>query len=101
MADFGDQMIPGVRLMVRPRRIDMELVTQAQVVVADANDVESLCCAQAVLLPALLGATLEQTAMLLGGGTGQRSKTAGAPTATLFRARRCAFKSGRSTTCLA
>lgn len=68
MAHFGDQMIPGVKLMARPRRIDMELVTQAQVVAADANDVESLRCAQAVLLPALLGATLEQTAMVLGVG---------------------------------
>ena len=54
--------------MARPRRVDMELVAQAQVVAADANDVESLRCAQAVLLPALLGATLEQTAMLLGVG---------------------------------
>ena len=54
--------------MARPRRIDLELVTQAQVVVAQASDVESLRCAQAVLLPAVLGATLEQTAMLLGVG---------------------------------
>lgn len=54
--------------MARPRRIDMELVTQAQVVAAQASDVESLRCAQAVLLPAVLGATLEQTAMLLGVG---------------------------------
>lgn len=54
--------------MARPRRVDMELVTQAQVVAAQANDVESLRCAQAVLLPAVLGASLEQTAMLLGVG---------------------------------
>ena len=46
----------------------MELVTQTQVVVAQATDVDSLRCAQAVLLPAVLGATLEQTAMLLGVG---------------------------------
>ena len=54
--------------MARPRRVDMELVTQAQVVAAQAADVDSLRCAQAVLLPAVLGATLEQTAMLLGVG---------------------------------
>ena len=54
--------------MARPRRIDLELVTQAQVVAAQAGDVDSLRCAQAVLLPAVLGATLEQTAMLLGVG---------------------------------
>ena len=53
--------------MARPRRIDLELVTQAQVVVAQASDVESLRCAQAVTT-AVLGATLEQTAMLLGVG---------------------------------
>ena len=58
--------------MARPRRVDMELVTQAQVVVAQATDVDSLGCAQAVLLPALLGATLEQTAMLLGVGASER-----------------------------
>ncbi len=54
--------------MARPRHVDMELVTQAQFVAAQANDVESLRSAQAVLLPAVLGATLEQTAMLLGVG---------------------------------
>ena len=54
--------------MARPRRIDLELVTQAQVVAAQADDVESLRCAQAVLLPALFGATLEQTALSLGVG---------------------------------
>lgn len=54
--------------MARPRRVDLELVNQAQVVAAQASDVESLRCAQAVLLPALLGATLEQTALSLGVG---------------------------------
>lgn len=54
--------------MARPLQVDAELVTQAQVVVTQATDVESLRCAQAVLLPALLGATLEQTALLLGVG---------------------------------
>ena len=54
--------------MARPRRIDFELVTQAQVVAGQADDIESLRCAQAVLLPALFGATLEQTALSLGVG---------------------------------
>ena len=54
--------------MARPRRVDMELVTQAQVVAVQATDADSLRCAQAVLLPAMLGATLEQTAMVLGVG---------------------------------
>lgn len=52
--------------MARPRRIDVELVAQAQAVAAEATSVEALRCAQAVLLPALLGATLEQTAAALG-----------------------------------
>ncbi len=54
--------------MARPRRVDLELVSQAQVAAMEARDVDSLRCAQAVLLPAVLGATLEQTAMLLGLG---------------------------------
>lgn len=54
--------------MARPRRVDMKLVTQAQGVVAKASSLEDLRCAQAVLLPALLGATLEQTAAVLGVG---------------------------------
>ena len=54
--------------MARPRQIDFELITQAQFVVSLAEDVETLRCAQAVLLPALFGATLEQTALSLGVG---------------------------------
>ena len=54
--------------MARPRRVDPELVTQAQAAVRDADNVEALRCAQAVLLPALLGATLEQSAAVLGIG---------------------------------
>lgn len=54
--------------MARPRRIDMELVAQAQAVIAKATDLEEFRCAQAVLLPALLGATMEQTAAVLGVG---------------------------------
>lgn len=54
--------------MARPRRIDMELVARAQTAVQDATDVATLRQVQAVLLPALLGATLEQTAAALGVG---------------------------------
>lgn len=54
--------------MARPRRVDMELVAQAQALAMEAQTVEDLRCAQAVLLPALLDATLEQTAAVLGIG---------------------------------
>jgi len=54
--------------MARPRQIDQELVRKAQTVVAQATDLQELRAAQAVLFPALLGATLEQTALLLGVG---------------------------------
>ena len=60
--------------MARPRRVDLELVSQAQVVAVEASDVDSLRCAQAVLLPAVLGATLEQTALLLGVGRASVSR---------------------------
>jgi transposase len=52
--------------MARPRRIDVDLVAQAQAMAAAAAGPEELRCAQAVLLPALFGATLEQTAAALG-----------------------------------
>ena len=51
--------------MSRPRQIDSKLVSKAQQMVAETTDVQQLKAAQAVLLPALLGATLEQTATLL------------------------------------
>jgi|SRR5450756_2210334 len=54
--------------MTRPRRIDKALVAKAQHVVAHATDMEQLRSAQAVLLPALASATLEQTAAILGVG---------------------------------
>lgn len=54
--------------MARPRNIDMELVAQAQALVIEAATVEDLRNAQAVLLPALLDATLDETAMALGVG---------------------------------
>jgi transposase len=54
--------------MSRPRRIDPALVARAQALVATATDLHQLRSAQAVLLPALFGASLETTASLLGVG---------------------------------
>jgi transposase len=54
--------------MARPRRIDKGLVARARKVVARTTDVEQLRAAQAVLLPAMASATLEQTAAILGVG---------------------------------
>jgi hypothetical protein len=52
--------------MARPRRIDKLLVQQAQLASTTAASVAALRRCQVVLLPALLGATLEQTAAALG-----------------------------------
>lgn len=52
--------------MARPRRIDPLLVERAHKTAASTTSVETLRQCQAVLLPALLGATLEQTATILG-----------------------------------
>jgi len=54
--------------MARPRRIDPLIVKRAQLTAATSTSVESLRQCQAVLLPALFGATLEQTAAVLGVG---------------------------------
>ena len=54
--------------MARPRRIDMKVVGQAQKAVAQASSVKELRAAQAVLLPAIMGTTLTQTAALIGVG---------------------------------
>jgi len=54
--------------VARPRRVDPKVVARAQAAVTEATSVDELRCAQAVLLPALLGATLAQTAVLLGVG---------------------------------
>ena len=54
--------------MARPLRIDPLLVQQAQLTAASATSLETLRQCQAVLLPALFGATLEQTAAALGVG---------------------------------
>lgn len=52
--------------MSRPRKRDAELEKQASEAVKNATTLEELRTAQAVLLPAKMGATLEQTAALLG-----------------------------------
>ena len=54
--------------MARPRRIDPLVLKRAQVTVAASTSVETLRQCQAVLLPAVFGATLEQTASVLGVG---------------------------------
>ena len=54
--------------MARPRRIDPQVVKRAQLTAAASTSVASLRQCQAVLLPALFGATLEQTAAVLGVG---------------------------------
>ena len=54
--------------MARPRQIDMALVAQAQALAIEATALEDLRCAQAVLLPAMFDATLEDTAAALGVG---------------------------------
>lgn len=54
--------------MSRPRRIDPLLVQRAQETAATATSADSLRRCQAVLLPALFGATLAQTAAALGVG---------------------------------
>ena len=52
--------------MARPSRIDLLVVKRAQLTAATSTSVESLRQCQAVLLPALFGAMLEQTAAVLG-----------------------------------
>lgn len=54
--------------MARPLRIDARLVERARQAAAQATSVQELRAAQAVLLPAQTGATLTQTAALLGVG---------------------------------
>jgi transposase len=54
--------------MARPRRIDHHLVIQARTAAAAATDITQLRTAQAVLLPAVLQTSLEQTASVLGVG---------------------------------
>ena len=54
--------------MARPRFLDQKVVEHAKGLATRAQTLEDLRCAQAVLLPALLNATLEQTAAALGVG---------------------------------
>src|SRR5512137_3129823 len=54
--------------MARPRRIDPLVVKRAQLTATVTTSVQSLRQCQAVLLPAVFGATLEQTAAVLGVG---------------------------------
>ena len=54
--------------MARPRRIDPLVVQRAQEAASTATSLEALRQCQAVLRPALCGATLEQTAAVLGVG---------------------------------
>ena len=54
--------------MPRTPNIDPLAVKRAQVAAASATSIEELRRAQAVVLPALLGATLAQTAAALGVG---------------------------------
>ena len=54
--------------MSRPRLVDQRVVEHAKGLATRAQTIEDLRCAQAVLLPALLNATLEQTAAALGMG---------------------------------
>ena len=54
--------------MARPRRTDEQLVTSARQVVQQTQDIREFRQALAVLLPAELNASLEQTARVLGVG---------------------------------
>lgn len=54
--------------MSRPRLVDQRVVEHAKGLATRAQTIEDLRCAQAILLPALLNATLEQTATALGMG---------------------------------
>jgi transposase len=54
--------------MARPRRIDEASVRHARHALKNAQTVDQLRCAQAILLPALHGHSLEQVAAVLGVG---------------------------------
>src|SRR6266545_4265957 len=54
--------------MARPRKVDQQLVQQALVAVRQTQDIREMRQAMAVLLPAELKTSLEQTARLLGVG---------------------------------
>lgn len=54
--------------MARPRRIDAELVSEAQQLASQAQNIQELRMAQAVLLPALAQMTLKAVAKAIGVG---------------------------------
>jgi len=54
--------------MSNPLKIEPLMLERAHAAAAGATTIEELRCAQAILLPALLGATLAQTAAALGVG---------------------------------
>jgi transposase len=70
--------------MARPRRTDEQLVTSARQVVQQTQDIRELRQALAVLLPAELNASLEQTALVLGVGRATVPRLQSG-----FRRRRC------------
>src|SRR5881397_689316 len=55
-------------VMARPRKIDSDLVTQAQRVAAHTGDIQELRMAQAILLPALGQMTLKAAGKVIGVG---------------------------------
>lgn len=54
--------------MARPRKIDLELVKEAQMVASHTSDIQELRMAQAVLLPAVAQMTLKAVGKVLGVG---------------------------------
>jgi transposase len=54
--------------MARPRRVDSELVREAQLLAAQTENIQELRMAQAVLLPAVAQMTLKAVAKVLGVG---------------------------------
>jgi transposase len=88
--------------MARPRTIDAKLVARARAVVAQPCSQDQMRAAQSVLLPAVFGATLEQTAEMLGVGRAtvhrlqrrfRHESTAGAPPRRKWGGRRHALMS--------
>jgi transposase len=76
--------------MARPRRTDHQLVAAARQAVRQTQDIQELRQALAVLLPAELSASLEQTARVLGVGRATVPRLQGG-----FRQRRRRGGSGR------
>ena len=86
--------------MARPRKIDSELVKQAQLLAAGTDDIQELRMAQAVLLPALAQMTLKVAAKVIGVGRAtvarlqtrfRRRKTNAQPTPRRWGGRRRAL----------